>query len=583
MTTAEKLSLNNFLNAYIRENPYATYSKQNDAKWLASYVIEPLKIEIFIQLHYYSKTGRHQFIWPAFCKHPESGDLQSLHPWSLIGLLIQDLSHRHPRAQTNHREFIQRFYNSCDNLEVILSNLSKEKIDTLFAKEVDFESSENGLLIGHPMHPVPKSREGFTKEEFKQYSPELGNEFQLHYFLADKSIIYTDSCLEMDANELINTHLLTESIQHNKAIIPFHPWQAKHIKQLPIIQKWISENKLIDLGQIGVAFNATSSVRTLYNRHCPFMLKLSLNVTITNSLRTQYGKELIRGLAAHQFWNSEIGCEIKYQYPAFTALTDPAFVCLKNDDQIIHESAALFRINPFTKNNNATSLASLCQDHPYENRNRLNALVSLVSAIKQCSKEEAASCWFSEYLKIAIEPVLWIYIHYGIAIEAHQQNIIIEIENGLPKASYYRDNQGYYITEQAFKQLSKRIDEKILMPFCNGTNKFITHHLIYYLICNNVFGIINALGVTGCISETKLIKQFADYVYSAKIAFQSNHLLFDQLLQTDYLPFKANLLTRFYALDELIAPLEQQSVYVDIENIIKQSLGNNYASILKNT
>ena len=42
--------------------------------------------------------------------------------------------------------------------------------------------------------------------------------------------------------------------------------------------------------------------------------------------------------------------------------------------------------------------------------------------------------------------------------------------------------------------------------------------------------------------------------------------LLHALLYQETLPYKANLLTRLHELDELIAPVEQQSVYVQLSN-----------------
>ncbi|MCF6429883.1 ferric iron reductase [Leisingera sp. MMG025] len=53
-----------------------------------------------------------------------------------------------------------------------------------------------------------------------------------------------------------------------------------------------------------------------------------------------------------------------------------------------------------------------------------------------------------------LDPVLDLYDRYGIALEAHQQNSLLDLSTGLPSCAYYRDNQGYYITQDAFPRLS---------------------------------------------------------------------------------------------------------------------------------
>lgn len=567
-STAERISLKSFLNAYFRENPFVEFKQHND-EWIAHYQLQPLDLELTVPVSYYSLTGRHQFAWPA--QLVTHGQAQDLHPWCMIGLLMQDLSHRHAKAQSGHREFIQRFYNSCENLEIILKNLSPEKIEELFAEEIDFELTENGLLSGHQMHPVPKSREGFDKEEFKIYSPEFQSHFQLHYFVAHPSIVFTDSDLPYDANELVRKHFLKSPVSEEGIVIPLHPWQAKYCKQMPVIKKWLQKGLLKDLGLQGHLFTATSSIRTVCSKHSPFMAKLSLNVAITNSLRTQYAKELVRGVAAHKFWHSMIGQEVRQRFPHFSPITDPAYLCLRDGDNIIHETAALFRCNPFTETNNATSIATLCQDHPFAIKNRFNQLIPQVAANQGLSQEAAAELWFTQFLKVAVEPIFWMFVHHGVAIEAHQQNLLIDLKDGLPVASYYRDNQGYYIVHEAFKAISEKMEADFLQPLCHGTKEFIAHHLTYYLVCNSIFGVINAMGTAGVVSENKLMEILAQFIQQKHKEWPASNYLLEQLLQLDTLPFKGNLLTRFYDLDELIAPLEQQSVYVEIDNLIKKA------------
>jgi len=567
LTPAEVISLKSFLNAYLRESPSVIYNQDTSDNWYAYYQLQPFNFKLRVKLIYYSLTGRHQFSWPAQLIINEHKN--ELHPSCLIGLLIQDLHYRHPNKEHDHHDFIQRYYQSCENLDSIFKLLSNDHMNRLFEDEVDFQLSENGLLSGHQMHPMPKSRVGFNKEEFRLYSPEIGDFFQLHYFLADPSIVYSDSALQDNANLIIKKYFVPDGLSDTKMIVPIHPWQAKYILKLPTIKTWLKCGLLEDIGQLGQYFTATSSIRTLYHQSCPYMIKCSLNVMITNSLRTQYPKELIRGLAAHRFWQSSIGKGLQQYYPQFYPITDPAFICLQDNKNVVHETTALLRLNPFTMTNNVTSLASLCQDHPFENKNRFTTLISIVSRNKQCSHNEAARLWFSEFLRIVIEPILWLFVHHDVALEAHQQNVLIDLKDGLPVASYYRDNQGYYVVDEALITLSTQIDPVILQSFCCGNNEFITHHFIYYLVCNSIFGVINALGTAKVIDEVSLLEYLSLFIIEKQSAWHK-HYLFDSLLKRDTLPFKGNLLTRFHGLDELVAPLQQQSIYVDVANLIKR-------------
>lgn len=568
LTPAEKISLQSLLNAFFREN-HAQCMETERGK-VIRYVLRPFNFILEVQLAYYSETGRHQYQFPATLQTSAASAAEPLHPWCLPGLLVQDLAIAHPRAATGHRKFLQRFFNSCENQQRILDHLSEAQINALFGETVSFEDAENGLLCGHPMNPVSKSREGFTVSEFERYSPELKNHFELHYFLADPAIVLTESALTADADTLVRENFLTASLAADGIVVPVHPWQAEYLRKMPIIQQLMQDKLLVDLGPQGKTFSATISVRTVFSQHCQWMAKMSLNVAITNSVRQQYIRELTRGIAAHRFWQSSIGEDIRHRYPQFMPMTDPAFICLQANGHPIEESAVLLRSNPFMHSPcNVTPVATLCQDHPLKKGNRFNTLIPVVSEAKQVPLAQAAILWFQQFLATAVEPLLWMFVHYGIAIEGHQQNLLIELHDGLPVKSYYRDNQGYYVVTDAYASLCEKVGVAIMQPFCQGSREFIGSRLTYYLVCNNVFGVINAMGTSGVISEKILLQLFHDFLAEKHAQWKASNYLLPMLLETDTLPFKGNLLTRFYELDELTSPLEQQSVYLEVTNLIK--------------
>jgi siderophore synthetase component len=62
-----------------------------------------------------------------------------------------------------------------------------------------FLDAEQALLLGHPVHPTPKSREGLGEAETAAYSPELRGAHPLHWFAVDAELAATDSALPQDA------------------------------------------------------------------------------------------------------------------------------------------------------------------------------------------------------------------------------------------------------------------------------------------------------------------------------------------------------------------------------------------------
>ena len=418
------------------------------------------------------------------------------------------------------------------------------------------------------MHPTPKSCAGFSDEEFCQYYPEFKQQFQLHYFMVKSSNLYTKTNLAQGSNELIKQYLLNTNNDYSGSLIPIHPWQAKYLYQLPRIQQMLKNNTLIDLGIQGEYFSASSSIRSVYAQNSSFMLKMSLNVMITNSVRMNYERELYRAIAVDKFWHSDIARDIQLHYPQFSAITDPAFLCLRDDEgKLIEESAVLFRHNPFMETgNNVSCLAALCHDSVLSQGNRFDSLIVSISQKYALSKQQSAELWLDKFLYTCIEPLLWMFSYYGIALEAHQQNLLVKLDaEGLPIHGYYRDSQGYYISEEAMLRYPEH--GEIFSTFASGTTKFVNHHFSYYLIGNSLLGVINALSQLREINEQALINKIQDKFKSWQQKWHDapyDYLGF--LLTHSTLPYKDNLSTRLCDLDELTAPLAQQSIYSELHN-----------------
>ena len=90
--------------------------------------------------------------------------------------------------------------------------------------------------------------------------------------------------------------------------------------------------------------------------------------------------------------------------------------------------------------------------------------------------------------------------------------------------------------------------------------------LRYYFFINNLFGVINALGCGGVADERALLAEIRRELEHASEWASPGSDLIPSLLDREKLPGKANLLTRFHDMDELVGDLATQSVYVEIDN-----------------
>ncbi|MDN5698487.1 MAG: hypothetical protein L0G70_11015, partial [Rubrobacter sp.] len=466
---------------------------------------------------------------------------------------------------------------SCHNIERF-HEARKEAADRLGATRTTFIEAEQSLVFGHHLHPVPKSRQDFSEADLPHYSPELEASFPLHYFRAHESIVGQNSALGESATALVKRELRENPAvsaefaeryceEDEYTLIPAHPWQAEFLLRRPEVRDLVERGLLEHLGPVGSPYSPTSSIRTVYRRDAAFMLKLSLNVRITNSVRGNLPKELERGVEVHRIMESEIGGELRELFPEFDIIRDPAYLTVDTGEGQSGFEITL-RQNPYRGEcqPDATPIVALCQDHISGDGSRLSRLVQRLAESEDRPVEEVSRDWFRRYLQISLRPILWLYLRRGIAVEPHQQNSVVELSGGYPERFLYRDNQGYYYRESAREELERAmpgIGERS-ETFCEEAVS--DERLRYYFFINNLFGVVNALGCGDVADERELLLEIRRELQRASEWASPGSGLIPSLLESEKLPGKANLLTRFHDMDELVGDLATQSVYVEIDN-----------------
>lgn len=298
------------------------------------------------------------------------------------------------------------------------------------------------------------------------------------------------------------------------------------------------------------------------------MLKLSLGLRITNSRRENLRKELHRGVEVHRLLRTGLAEQWQASHPAFDIVRDPAWVAVDAPDGTpVPGLDALLRHNPFRSGDDPVCIAALTAPRPWPGRttmsSRLAELVTGLATATGHTTSAVAAEWFLRYLDHVVLPVLAFDALAGIALEAHQQNTLVLLDPaGWPIGGRYRDNQGYYFRESRRAELEHR-----LPGIGSASDTFVSdavtdERFAYYLGINNVLGLIGAFGSQRLADERVLLAAFRRFL--AKAAGLGP--LPARLLDSPTLRCKANLLTRLGGLDELVGPVDTQSVYVTITN-----------------
>ena len=578
---ANRLAMQHLVNAYSQETGKASLFEkyqQNSTQLafsqgltLLSLPLSLIQAQLFVPLSYVSRVGRHRIA--ALPQIFQKGQKLNFSAAAMVSLLLEELVQQ-SEGHVDAASLVERWIQSRDALQQFL-NIRAEDFDALVQVEQGFIESEQALILGHSMHPAPKSRTGFVHEDWQKYSPEACGQTQLHYWLVAPEYIAEGTALEqafsIQLKQEIKWHLSESELEtlaayaHYK-LLPLHPWQARYLQSKAWFKSLKAKLKIIDLGEKAWIFSPTTSVRTLASFNAPWMLKPSLSVMITNSIRVNLAKECHRGEMTHRLWHSELGRDILKQCPTLKAVNDPAWIALQLDGEIIDETICIVRDQPFIPEQQVTCIASLCQDHPVEERNRFNALFDQIASQQKLNdKAQIAHDWFKTFLNISLSPLMYVYHRYGMAFESHQQNVLVELKDGWPQWLWLRDNQGFYYIEEFADEILQQFPELHDKAHAVGSKAFVDERFSYYFFGNTLFGIINAIGATGFVSEQDLLSVLQQHLFDLLKQYPDSSLI-QSLLYQPTLPYKGNLLTRLYELDELIAPVENQSVYIQLAN-----------------
>jgi siderophore synthetase component len=539
MSIADQVASGNLLRCWVRETGGAPLGENLVLR------LDFSGTEVVAPVEYASSVGWHRF-GPA--RLSTGAPLDSA---TLGALLAFEAAGRAPGA-VDVGDFVARLVDST-------RRITRHLASPAASGPVTFLSGEQALTLGHPLHPTPKSREGMSAADAEAFSPELRGSFALHWFAADPSIVVTESALDTSVPDLFAA-LHGGALPAGTVAVPAHPWQARDLRDRAPVRELLDAGLLHDLGPAGPAWYPTSSLRTVYRPGVPVMLKLSLGVRITNSRRENLRIELHRGALINQLLRAGLAEAMRAAHPGFGIVRDPAWLGVDGAGGL----DVVVRDNPFGPTDRVACVAGFVSTRPDGSSMLADAVRGLAAATGR-SVAGIAVEWFGRYLDAVLVPVLWLHATYGLGLEAHQQNTVVALDSdGWPGGGHYRDNQGYYFSPSRSSALDKWLPGAGEKIESSNTDEVVDERLGYYIGINNLLGMIGALGSQGLADEETLL----ELARRKLIAFSADHKLdlVAALLDAPTLRCKANLLTQAHGMDELVGPVETQSVYVDIAN-----------------
>ena len=460
----------------------------------------------------------------------------------LFDLIVAQLGDEGNSSNNKRQRLLTLMRNSHQRVRHYLSNGKDPLSKTENRATTDvFRRSEQGLLFGHPFHVTSKACDGFDLQDIGNYSPEQSADYQLSYFAVSPEIVWQEKsrAQSIKLDQLAIKQAAEKLPDLDKYILhPCHPWQAKYLLQQEQVKKWQQANKLIYLGELGEVVWPTSSVRTVWLPQQKCYKKLSINVRITNFIRNNPPEQLRRALDVSKLvYRLQPELEQHFQLLAESAFQ--TFSCTDNELQAA--AACLFRDGQ-SDNQQPQVVAYLLEENPFTGE------IPLVDEMRQAAsdREELFNSqfvvrWWQAYLKISLVPLLELFAHHGLSLEAHLQNCMIALEDGWPRVFYVRDMEGGSISRGYVSSWRGLISEDSSALYDQETAWF---RLKYYALINHFSHFISALGRSGFATEQELWSMTREIIQqgSESEAYQA---LITDLLTAETLPAKANMLSSF--------------------------------------
>ncbi len=532
-----------FLNALMRETrDWQIIPAANNQQYPQIHIPLSSSQAIRIALRYISPTQHHQYLFPASLYQQDDGAGTAISVEQLVSLLLDKPAIKGELSEGTVARFRQRVLASHNNTQQAINI----RLDwpSLRDKALNFAEAEQGLLVGHAFHPAPKSHEPFDEKQAHRYLPDFAARFPLRWFAVNKDYLCGESLkltlqqrLQRFASE--SAPQLLPYFTDDVWLLPMHPWQAEHLLTQDWCQQLVQQNALQDLGEAGERWLPTSSSRSLYNPSNRDMIKFSLSVRLTNSLRVLSVKEAKRGMRLARLAQTPRWQELQARYPTFRVMQEDGWAGLRSADGTIQEeSLMVLRDNLlFSQPDDQTNvLVTLTQAAPDGGDSLLACAVRRLAARLNLPLQQATHCWLDAFCQHVLLPLFSTEADYGLVLLAHQQNILLEMQQDLPVGMLYRDCQGSGFTLDAGSWLEEIGETETENHF---SEQQLLRYFPYYLLVNSSLAVTAALAAAGFDSEENLMARVRDALSGLRASAKNTQCL-DYVLDSSHWNCKGN-------------------------------------------
>jgi len=508
-------------------------------------------------------TGNYRYLSPTY--HKAENKPWALLDWeSLAALLLREMALQH--EVPHNTELMEQIRNSVAvSTEVLMASVPS----TIPADPVEaYVDSEQSLTFGHPFHPTPKSRQGFSDEDLLRYSPELRTRFQLAWFAVPREDIAQQSLLDAQCDQLIAAN--APAVSPDRVAVPVHPWQAGYLRGHPLVREALVSGRLLDMGAQGEDFVPTSSIRTLYQPGSPYFYKLSLNIRITNCVRKNAWYELESAMHVNSVLRPLMPALARL-FPSLALMEEPAFMSVDFKDadveknrQVIEGFGLILRqsVDTLRAPGTVPLLAGSLFGNHYYSEARMERLLGELAEKAGVHPDAMVERWFSAYVEQLIYPVFHLFFSHGVIFEPHLQNVILGLREGMPAQLFLRDFEGVKLTPSrhpaaSMPGISERAQASLWYDEEQGWNR-----IAYCVFVNNLCEVVAQLGGGRPSMTARLwsVVRHHLHVYQHRHGNAASARRVNALLAGSPFPAKTNFSNRFFL------RADRASTYVPVTN-----------------
>lgn len=516
--------------------------------------------ELQLRLRHRSASGECRFQWPIlWCK---AGASQAVDFATALEHILATPALVGPLDATARHTFRERVLESRANTRASLDD--RDDLAHLQNGPLTFAEAEQGLLAGHAFHPAPKSRAPFSEAEARAFCPEHRARFGLAWWAVAPPLAAGDSSRDITAAnlalELLPANLATR-LPPGFSALPMHPWQALQLRRQAWVQAQERRGQLVWLGNSAAEWLPTSSHRSLYAPRAPWMVKGSLSARLTNSLRLLSLKEVRRGLHLDR-WMREL--DVARRFPGFAVMQEPAWLgWLDAKGDVDPASLVVLRENLLlgAAETETVVLATLTQQPLGPGRQTL--LAARLRAKAQALGEplpQVARGWFGAFCERVLTPLFGLAVEDGIVLLAHQQNIVLRLDDGWPVGMFYRDCQGSGVGDRFLER-----HPQLAPPENHWPQATLRRYFLYYLLINSTFAVISALAADGLVDEALLLRDLSVHLEGLRTRLDGDLDCLDHALHAARLEVKGNFFCYLSGINEATLA-EPARLYLPLDN-----------------